>query len=262
MKMKLRVLIALLLTFSVGSAQADWISVYASGKFDRVTGTGDVFENLDPGFAGGVEAGIELIGIDLWGEAIWMANQQAMYSANLGFDLTFGSDLRLNLGLYTGPIFFQMGEAKSEGVTLSSQTNEILNQARMADPNIPSASEIETAYNSQFGAQSGQLDSIAFGWNLARARVQVEYQIMPFGYIGLGGQYGHHLTISGDNIKDTATNYAIEELANSDDLKDMPAELKEQFITQLKQDLGVEETSKDDLSGNNFNFGLYLKLEI
>ena len=54
--------------------------------------------------AGGVEAGIELLGMDLWGEAVWMANSQAMYSGNFGFDLTFGSDLRVNVGLYTGPI--------------------------------------------------------------------------------------------------------------------------------------------------------------
>ena len=262
MKKLLRLCVAMALMLSFNTAHADWISVYGAAKLDSVNGTGSVFENLDPGMAGGVEAGIELLGMDLWGEAVWMADSQAMYSGNFGFDLTFGSDLRVNVGLYTGPIFFQMGEAESESVTLSSETNDILNAARMANPEVPTGADIESAYNTQFGAQSGEIESLAIGWNLYRARLQVEYQVLPFGYLGLGGQFGQHLTLSGDDMTNLGKELAIEELASSDELKDLPADLKAQFINQLKQDLGVEETDSSDMGGTNYNVGLYFKVEI
>lgn len=262
MKKLLRLCIATALMLSVNTAHADWISVYGAAKLDSVNGTGNVFENLDPGMAGGVEAGIELLGMDLWGEAVWMANSQAMYSGNFGFDLTFGSDLRVNVGLYTGPIFFQMGDPESESVTLSSETNTILDTARMANPDVPTGAEIESAYNMQFGAQAGEIESLAFGWNLYRARLQVEYQVLPFGYLGLGGQFGQHLTLSGDDVTNLGKEMAVDELASSDELKDLPDELKTQFINQLKQDLGVEETDSSDMGGTNYNVGIYFKLEI
>ena len=93
MKRSLQLIAATLLIASFSQAHADWLSVYAAAKLDSVNGTGEVFENLKPGMAGGLEAGIEVIGIEVWGEAIWMADSQAMYSGNLGFDLTFGTDL-------------------------------------------------------------------------------------------------------------------------------------------------------------------------
>ena len=262
MKRLLKILLAASLMLSFNQAHADWISVYGAAKIDSVSGTGNVFENLSPGMAGGLEGGIELLGMDLWGEAVWMADSQAMYSGNFGFDLTFGSDLRVNLGLYTGPIFFQMGEPESESVTLSSQTNDILDTARLANAEVPTGAEIESAYNTQFGNQSGEIESLAFGWNLYRARLQVEYQVLPFGYLGLGGQFGQHITISGDDVTNLGKELAIDELANSDELKDLPEALKTQFVNQLKQDLGVKETDSADLSGTNFNVGFYFKVEI
>ena len=100
------------LIFGFGQARADLISVYAAGKFDSVNGTGNVFENIT-WHGWWCRSGIELLHIDLWGEAVWMANSQTMYSANLGFDLTYGSDFRVNVGVHTGPVFFEMGDTES-----------------------------------------------------------------------------------------------------------------------------------------------------
>ena len=63
--------------FGVGTANADVLSVYGAAKLDTVHGTGDVFEQFSSNTATGVEAGIEVLGIDLWGEALWMDNNQA-----------------------------------------------------------------------------------------------------------------------------------------------------------------------------------------
>ncbi|MGB0648209.1 MAG: hypothetical protein ACPGQS_13580 [Bradymonadia bacterium] len=262
MKRSLQLIAATLLIASFSQAHADWLSVYAAAKLDSVNGTGEVFENLKPGMAGGLEAGIEVIGIEVWGEAIWMADSQAMYSGNLGFDLTFGTDLRVNAGIFTGPIFFQMGEPDSSGIQLSDETNQYIDAARVANPGVPSGSEIENAYNLQYGASSSQLESLAFGWNLVRTRLQIEYRVIPFGYLGIGGQYGYHITFSGDDITNEAKIYALDELRNADGIKDIPPEQQDQLIDALKKDLGVEETDTKDLNGTNFNVGVYFKLEI
>ena len=132
----------------------------------------------------------------------------------------------------------------------------------MASAEVPQASEIEDAYNLAFGNQAGELDSLAFGWNIIRGRLQMEYQVFPMGYLGIGGQYGHHITISGDDVTGAATNLAIDELAESDELKDIPEPLKGQLVDQLKADLGAEEPDTDDMSGTNYNVGIYFKFEL
>ena len=252
--------------FSAVAAHADLASIYAAGKLDQVSGTGDVFENLDPGLAGGVELGIELIGIDLWAEAVWMANQQAMYSANLGFDLTFGDDFRVNLGLHTGPILFQMGETESEEFELSGATKTILDEAaqmpelQMAGVMVPSATDIEMSYNQYFGEEASQVESLAVGWNLARIRAQIEYQIFPFGYLGIGGQYGYHVTISGKAASAHAKNLAIDALVQSE-LEGLPPEIKNPLVAQIKADVGAQEADTSKLNGTNINYGAYFKLE-
>ena len=256
--------VGLVCGLGIGTAQADLLSVYGAAKLDSVSGTGDVFEQLSPGLAGGVEAGIEVIGIDLWGEAIWMGGGQAMYTGNFGFDLTFGGDVRFNVGLYTGPVFFEMGKSDSEsgGLTLSNETNAILAEAEMAGISVPSSAEIQSAYDEAFGNELNTLDNYSFGWNLVRGRVQVEYKLFPIAYIGIGGQYGYHYTFSGAQASAGIKDEAINQLADSDELSAVPAELKTQLVNQLKQDVGAEEPDTSNAQGSNFNAGIYFKLEI
>ena len=95
-----------------------------------------------------------------------------------------------------------------------------------------------------------------------RTRLQIEYRVIPFGYLGIGGQYGYHITLSGDDITNEAKIYALDELRNADGIKDIPTEQQDLLIDALKKDLGVEETDTKDLNGTNFNVGVYFKLEI
>ena len=249
--------------FGVSTANADVLSVYGAAKLDTVHGTGDVFEQFSTNTATGVEAGIEVLGIDLWGEALWMDNNQAIYSGNFGVDFTFGDDFRVNIGGYTGPILFEMGDkgADPSGLTLSAETNAILAEASMAGIAVPSAAEIQTQYDAAFGSQLDALENYSFGWNL-RGRLQLEYNVFPLGYIGVGGQFGYHYTISGEQASAGVKDEAINQLAESDELKDIPPELKTQLVTQLKQDVGAEEADTSDANGLNFNAGIYFKLEI
>ncbi|MEE2644465.1 MAG: hypothetical protein VYD19_05985, partial [Myxococcota bacterium] len=100
-------------------AHADLFGVWARAKGDFVTGEGTTFERFDGLFGGGVEAGIELIGISLWGDWLVFGEGRHMGSANLGFDLAFGDDLRLTIGAYGSALLFLYLEED----TLSSTLN-------------------------------------------------------------------------------------------------------------------------------------------
>lgn len=248
--------VAAMCLFGMGQANADILSIYGAGKLDQVSGTGDVFENLSPGLAGGVEGGIEFIGLDLWGEAIWLSGGQAMYTGNFGFDFSFGSDLRLNLGLYTGPVLFQMGDTDTDSsLNLSS---DLQNELQMYGVDY---SDIQSQYDEAFGAEASEVESLAFGWNLARARIQVEYELFPFGYLGVGGQYAYHYTLSGEDVTSTVKSRAIDEAFSGPEFDSLPAEQKAQLIATAKSELNAEETDSSELSGTNFNVGAYLKIE-
>ena len=193
-----------------------------------------------------------------------MANSQAMYTGNFGFDLTFGSDVRVVVGLYTGPVFFQMGDkaSEAESFSLSAETTQILTTAAENGVSVPSAAEIENAYNDAFGNELDQLNDVSFGWNLARGRLQVEYKLFPLAYIGIGGQYAYHYTFSGSSASAGIKDEAINQLAASPELESVPVEIRTQLVDQLKLDVGAEPVDTSDASGSNFNAGIYFKLEI
>ena len=89
-----RVSFALLagLTALPSLASADIFNLYAAAKTDYVSGSGEVFDAFDASMGYGLEAGVEVLGIDFWGEFLAMGDSQFLASANLGFDLTVGGD--------------------------------------------------------------------------------------------------------------------------------------------------------------------------
>ena len=87
-------------------AHADLLGAWIKPKFDFVSGTGEVFKRFEGLPAGGIEAGVEILGISLWGDMEWMANSQYLGSLNLGIDFDFGDEIKFTLGGYGGVIFF------------------------------------------------------------------------------------------------------------------------------------------------------------
>ena len=79
-------------------AHADFIGLWLKPKVNYIEGTGEVFKRFEglPGY--GLEAGVELLGLSLWGDYQMMGNEQFWASGNLGIDFSFGSDLKLTLG--------------------------------------------------------------------------------------------------------------------------------------------------------------------
>ena len=88
------------------NAHADMFSSVCLRKSGIVNGTGTAFTDLNSSFGSGAEAGIELIGIDIFGEALKVGEDQFYFTANLGFDVTFGEKWRWTLGAHTGPMVF------------------------------------------------------------------------------------------------------------------------------------------------------------
>ena len=92
---------------------ADIIGAYVAGKADYVHGTGTAFEGLDADMGYGVEAGVELLGIELWGEALFMGEEQYLITANLGIGLEIGGDISITAGAYTGPCSSSSHQARA-----------------------------------------------------------------------------------------------------------------------------------------------------
>ena len=84
MKRSLSALTLLIAAFMMpANAHADMFSLYVSGKSGIVNGTGTAFTDLNSSFGSGAEAGIELIGIDIFGEALKVGEINSI-TANLG----------------------------------------------------------------------------------------------------------------------------------------------------------------------------------
>ena len=178
--------IALIAFFAMPSvAQADLFSMYVSGSSGYVSGQGESYDYFDQKVGSGAEAGLELLGVDIWGEALKMGQEQFLFTANLGFDLSFGKKWRTNIGLYTGPIVFMRPEEESTPFELSGTMRSALT-AQGIDPTM-----VENEYNAN-KAQEDELSRYAFGWNLARTRLQFERELFPLVYLGVGWQVAYH----------------------------------------------------------------------
>ena len=137
------------------TAHADLFSMYVSGKGSYANGSSNAFNHLDSTMGAGAEAGLELVHVDIWGEALNMGADQFYFTANLGFDVTFGQKWRCNLGFYTGPVLFMRPEQTSEPFALSGTMRSALSAAGI-DP---------TMVESQYALRKVSTVGTVISWN-------------------------------------------------------------------------------------------------
>lgn len=232
-------------------AHADMFSMYVSGSSGYVSGQGNSYDYFDQKVGSGAEAGLELVGVDIWGEALKMGQEQYLFTANLGFDLSYGKKWRTNFGLYTGPIVFMRPEQDSDPFTLSGTMRSALT-AQGIDPTM-----VENEYN-ETKAQEDELNRYAFGWNLARTRVQFERELFPLVYLGLGGQVAYHYMVTGEEVAGEAKATVADDLESRYGLNQMNPSLS----SDLREELGAKSIDRDAIGGFNYAFNAYLKVEI
>jgi hypothetical protein len=232
-------------------AQADLFSMYVAGKTGFVDGTGDAFGYFDGPVGKGAEAGLELIGVDIWAEALKMGQEQYYFTANLGFDGSFGDKWRLNLGLYTGPVLFMRPKTESQPFELSGSLRSALTTAGI-DPSM-----VESEYN---GAQEqeDELNRYALGWNLARTRVEFERELVPLVFFGIGAQAAYHYMLTGADAAADAKNTVANDLEQQYGVGQMNPQLSE----ELRGELGAEKLDISTLGGFNYSVSAYLKVQI
>jgi hypothetical protein len=247
--------LALALLVSPAVARADIVTAWVAGKGTaRGTGT-DLQVQFDGPIAYGLEGGVEVIGIDLFAEALMLTPGEYFFTLNLGFDLSFGEDLVLEAGVFTGPMFFRF--AASEAPTGLRTENLTMDEQRALEAAASAAGyaslDALNAEISRLAPQESELNRLAIGWNLVRARVSIEWKLGPLLSIGAVGQAGYHMLLSGEKIAAGAKNEAVDRFATENMF---PAEATD----LLRRAVGAEKVDKDGLDGVNYDAGAFVKL--
>lgn len=233
-------------------AHADLATFWVAPKGSTFGGSGDVFRNFDNDYGAGLEAGIELFGLDLYGEAIAMGFDQFLLTANLGLDARFGDDISLTLGVFTGPIFFIFPESDEvDSVDFSVLSGD--EQAALEAATGLTVAEAQEEFNT-FAQQEQDLARLAIGYNVAKARADIDAKLAPGIYLGVTGQVGYHFLLSGEDIAAGAKNEALNSFARENDL---PDDVKE----AIRDALGAKPVNEDELDGINYEVHLHLRLE-
>ncbi len=239
---------ALALTAMPLTAQADLGGFHVAARADYFTGSGDLFTRFNSDFAYGLELGFEIIGVEIWGEAMMMGSDQYFFSANMGFGWqpTFKEHLSLDLGIYTGPMFFLFPPDKYEKFTMPHELASDM-QAAGFDP-----TSFENAYNTAM-QEADDLGRVAVGWNLGRARLAIAYSFVPEFALGIEGTAAYHYILSGEDIIAGAKNQSLNKIA-----KEHP-NLPKPIVDRLRNVVGAKEVDDQNLSGFNFSGGVFLR---
>lgn len=231
------------------TASADIFTVYAGAKADYISGSGDVYERFESSMGYGAFLGLELVGIDLWGEALIMGDGQYLFTGNLGVDLSFGEDIRLIVGVDTGPMIFRFPEQNPKPLVIPAAVRGVIGEG--------TADEIEAEYD-DYVALEKEASRWAIGWNLLRARLRVEAAIVPsVAYIGLGGNAGYHYLLNGEEVAADTKSGAIDRLENQ-----YPQAKQAGAFDQLRKEVDARELDADKLHGVNYNVGAYIRVEL
>lgn len=235
-------------------AHADTFDAWVAGTAGALGSTGDTLADFGGGVAGAA-AGFELLGVDLYGEALTSGGQNYYCAANLGADVAFDlykGKTRLVAGLFTGPVYFHTERAAAETLDTSSLTAQ---QKALVNAMVPGGLASVTQAVDTYTQNEATLRQSAVGWNVARLRVELEHPIVPMLYVGLGGQVGYHFILTGDDAAAEARRQAIDDLAARYGIT--PEE-----ESQLDELVGARELTSDSLDGLDWNVGAYLKFEI
>ncbi|MEE2787456.1 MAG: hypothetical protein VX589_08965 [Myxococcota bacterium] len=262
-RLRLRLVLSLSLLCAPWTASADLVSAWIAAKGAYINGTGKVYENLDNRFGGGVEFGLELLGIDFpMIEAYILGPDQYMFTGNVGFDVGFGDDVRFTIGVYTGPILFILPEPNVEEISVTADDFipadvSATERAALEAMYGPQAQAFQDQYNETVVAEEGEYSKYAVGWNLIRARFQLDYKVAPVVFFGLEGAFGYHYMLSGEDAVAETKRRALSQTAADQD-PPLPAEVEQQLADRI----GAREIEASDLSGMNYNIGIYLKLDL
>ncbi len=238
-------------------AHADIFEIWAAGKVDYTYGTGDIYKGFDQPYGLGAEGGLELLYIDLWGEALVKGDGQYLFTLNLGFDLDFGDDFRFLVGLYTGPMFFMYPEQEAQMMNISPALKD---QIFTATGNENLAGQLEEGYNKQAAALEAEYGRFATGWNLLRLRLNLEFKLAPFLYMGADAMMGYHYILSGEDVAAGIKNEAIKGVVK--DHNELQTKEGQIVVDALREELGADAVDAQQLDGMNWNLGIFLKLEI
>lgn len=234
-------------------AQADILSVYVAPKFELVTGTGEVYEKFQNKAGYGVEAGVEVLGIDLWGDLLVMGDQQFLSTINLGFDLSFGEEIRFTIGTYVGPIFYVFEQQEADTLNISDGQLKQLNDAGSAGVPID-ASSLQQEYN-KYSNEASDVNRLSLGLNLPRVRASLEYELLPVMYLGIQGSAGYHWVLSGEDVVADAKSKAIDDLVKEKGFNPDQANIMRDIV-------GARKLDENNLNGVNYSFGAFIKLEL
>lgn len=233
------------------AASADVATFWAAGKADYVTGTGDVYTNFESAAGFGAELGVELVGIDIWGEALRLGDSQFLFSGNIGIDLSFGDRVRFNAGAFTGPLLLVFPKGPVQTLNLSAAERELLVQAGLTGAEIDKSEE---RYNDLADAEA-DLGRTALGWNIVRAQLNVEFKLAPILFLGVGGEAGYHFLISGKDVAAGVKNKVVEDVVQRENLSADAEDI-------LRNAVGARPVDPEKLNGMNYQVGAYLKLEL
>lgn len=234
---------------AASGASADIATLYVAGKYDYVSGTGDVFERFEGKGAFGALLGVELVGVDMWGEALLMGQDQYMFTGNIGVDLSFGEDVRFTVGVDTGPLVFHFPEQDVSPLIIPDAVRGAIGDS--------TADMIETEYD-RYIALEKEASQWALGWNLARARLAMEFAIVPrIMYIGAEGHVGYHYLINGEEAAADAKSNVIDKLES-----DYPEAADAGAFDILRKEVKAKSIDPDNLSGMNYNVGAFIKFEL
>jgi hypothetical protein len=233
------------------AARADVARLWVEGRGDVYGGSSDLFTRFDNRIGLGVEAGLELLGLTVFGEGLMLGTDQYLVTGNLGLDAIFGEKARLTIGVYTGPMLMIFPESTATGVDFSTLPAE--QQAALESSTGMTVAQAQAEFDG-YARQEEDLGRSAFGWNLVRGRVGLDVRLVPGFFLGVAGQLAYHLLISGEDVAAGAKNEAFEKFAAEHDL---PPEV----AAQLRDAIGAKPVDKDALDGFNYDAHAYLRLE-
>jgi hypothetical protein len=230
-------------------ARADLLTFSAAGKALTTGGTGHVADVWDGAFGYGVEAGIEVLGIDVLGEAYMFSPDQYQFSGNLGFDLDFGETVRITPGLFAGAIVYYLPEPTNpSGLDVDTLPADV--KAQIGADNL---AKIDAKY--QDFAEDEAMANRTLTALTGRARLTLEYAILPILFIGAEGDVGLHYLVSGAD----ATTKAKRDLIASQKAENPAAA---EAYDALGDAIGANDSTEIDRTGLNFSAGVFLKAEL
>ncbi len=234
----------------VGAAQADILTVSAAAKLETTGSAGYLGDAFDGGLGYGLQADLELIGIDVQAEALMFGNGQFAISPRLGFDMDFGEDIRITPGVFAGMTMYYLKKPSTPGgLDVSALPADVKSQfpAGMLDT-------IQTEYASKAKAFE-TADRTLWALN-AKARLTVEYKLIPLLYLGIEGDAGPHYLLSGS----AATTKAKKTVLDAQQAKN--PNVPTNAFQQLGDAIGANKSTSIDHGGIDWSAGAFIKLEI